>query len=104
VVDVFVNGRRAGLASLAVLLLALLIGCGAFHGNSAHAASQSPTSIPSEQDLEMLALAETNQAKLVLTDEPAYTELLEGRTGSITNLDQVITGDRAVAIWYWAPN
>jgi len=52
----------------------------------------------------MLALAETNQAKLVLTDEPAYTELLEGRTGSITNLDQVITGDRAVAIWYWAPN
>ena len=103
-VDVFVNGRRAGLAWLALVLLVLLIGCGAGNGNSAFAAQQSPTSVPSEHDLETLAVAETNQANLVLTDDLAHTELLEGRTGAITNLDRVITGDRAVAIWYWAPH
>lgn len=50
------------------------------------------------------ALAEQNQAELNLTADVARTELLDGRTGQIARLSEIVTGDRAVLLWYWAPN
>jgi|GEM_PF-681603 len=58
----------------------------------------------SEQDIATRALAEQNQVSLNLSDDLAITELLHGETGAITNLGEVVTGDRPVLVWYWAPN
>jgi len=58
----------------------------------------------SEQDLATRAIAEQNEANLTLTDDIGTTGLLVGESGEITNLAEVITGDRPVLVWYWAPN
>jgi len=58
----------------------------------------------SEQDLATRAIAEQNEANLTLTDDIATTGLLVGESGEITNLAEVVTGDRPVLVWYWAPN
>ena len=51
-----------------------------------------------------IATAENNQTRLNLTDNLAQTELLHGDSGQITSLGAVVTGDRPVLLWYWAPN
>lgn len=48
--------------------------------------------------------ASANATALDFTGELATTEMLDVRTGEITALDDVVTGDRAVLLWYWAPD
>ena len=48
--------------------------------------------------------AAVNATTLDFTGELATTEMLDVRTGEITALDDVVTGDRAVLLWYWAPD
>jgi len=55
-------------------------------------------------DDEVVAVAAQNAAVLGLSDDVATTGLLDGVTGEITSLGDVVTGDRAVLVWYWAPN
>ena len=48
--------------------------------------------------------AADNATSLDFTGELATTEMLDVRTGAVTSLDDVVTGDRAVVLWYWAPD
>ena len=58
----------------------------------------------SEESLAAIAAAETNEAQLSLSEDLSRSELLVGETGQITSLGDVVTGDRPVLVWYWAPN
>ena len=57
-----------------------------------------------EEAQSAIAAAESNQGSLQLSGDLAVSELLDARTGEITNLSEVVTGDRAVLVWYWAPH
>lgn len=50
-----------------------------------------------------VSAADANAGSLQLTSDISTTQMLEGRTGEIVDLSQVVTGDRAVLLWYWAP-
>jgi len=52
----------------------------------------------------IVSLGSENAASLQLTGDLATTELLNGASGEVTSLGDVVTGDRAVLVWYWAPN
>jgi hypothetical protein len=58
----------------------------------------------SEDALATVAVAEQNQGNLNLSDDLASTELLDGNSGAITSLGEVVTGDRPILVWYWAPD
>jgi hypothetical protein len=58
----------------------------------------------SEQQSDLVATANANTPSLQLTSDLSSTQMLDGRTGQITDLSQVVTGDRPVLMWYWAPN
>lgn len=58
----------------------------------------------SEQASAAKAAAEVNIGALDLNDDLATTELLNAADGSITTLSDVVTGDRPVLVWYWAPH
>jgi hypothetical protein len=60
--------------------------------------------LTSEEENAVKALAETNEAQLALSDDLSTSELLDVRTGQITNLSEVVTGDRPILVWYWAPH
>lgn len=51
-----------------------------------------------------VATAEDNAPELQLTRDFATTQMLDTRTGTIASLDDIVTGDRPVLLWYWAPN
>jgi len=51
-----------------------------------------------------IAEAEANEAQLVLGGDFGSTQMLDTADGSITSLSEVVTGDRAVLAWYWAPH
>ena len=48
--------------------------------------------------------ADQNEAKLAFTEDLENSELLDTTTGQITSVSAVVTGDRAVLIWYWTPD
>lgn len=83
--------RFAKVLLVAVALAVFLAACG---GGAA-----SP-----EESLAVIAAAEQNEVQLKLTDDLAQTELLDGESGQITTLGEVVTGDRPVLLWYWSPN
>ena len=47
--------------------------------------------------------AEANAGSLQLTSDFSTTQMLDARSGEIVDLGQVVTGDRPVLLWYWAP-
>ncbi len=51
-----------------------------------------------------IAAAESNQAELVTSTDISQTQMLDVSSGEITSLSEVVTGDRAVLVWYWAPH
>jgi hypothetical protein len=57
----------------------------------------------SAQQNDLVATANANLPALQLTSDLTSTQLLDGRTGQITDLSEVVTGDRPVLMWYWAP-
>ena len=57
-----------------------------------------------EESEAAIAVAAQNQGSLALSGDLSASELLDTRTGDITNLSEVVTGDRAVLVWYWAPH
>lgn len=75
---------------IAVLLVALLSSCTGSAGEATASAAAEA--------------AGANVALLDFTDDLATTEMLDVRTGDVAALDDVVTGDRAVLLWYWAPD
>ena len=75
-------------ASLALFATA----CGGGGGQSSEAASAAE------------AAASTNEATLALTGDLASTQLLDTTDGGIADLGDIVTGDRPVLLWYWAPH
>jgi len=57
-----------------------------------------------EQSKAAEAAAETNEAQLQLTSDLATSQFLDTVDGEIVDLGDVVTGDRAVLLWYWAPH
>lgn len=60
-----------------------------------------PTSAQAEAATEAAA---ANESTLVFTDDFSTTQLLNTADGEVTQLSEVITGDRPVLLWYWAPH
>ena len=58
----------------------------------------------SEESSAATAAATSNQAALQLTADVATTQLLDTVDGGIVQLSDVVTGDRPVLLWYWAPH
>ena len=58
----------------------------------------------SEESSAAIAAAVANEAQLQLTGDIASTQLLDTADGSIQQLSEVVTGDRPVLLWYWAPH
>ena len=48
--------------------------------------------------------AASNEAAIVTSDDISQTQMLDVSSGEITSLSEVVTGDRAVLAWYWAPH
>ena len=57
----------------------------------------------SPEQTEAVTTAAANTRSLQLTSDISTTQMLDGRSGEIVDLSQVVTGDRAVLLWYWAP-
>ncbi len=58
----------------------------------------------SEESSAAEAAAEANEFELRLTSDVATTQLLDTADGGIAQLSEVVTGDRPVLLWYWAPH
>lgn len=58
----------------------------------------------SEQRSAAQQVASSNEAALTLTSDVASTQFLDTADGSIAQLSEVVTGDRPVLLWYWAPH
>ena len=98
--------RRSPLAAGALTAGLILSACGgggeatttaqpaAAEGGSGEAASSGSAS---EQ-------ASANSGALQSTDDARTTEILNIADGSITSLQQAVTGDRPVLLWFWAPH
>lgn len=48
--------------------------------------------------------ASANQAAIQLTSDLSTSQLLDTADGGIAQLSDVVTGDRPVLLWYWAPH
>lgn len=83
--------RRA----LSALLVLMVVACGC--GSTGGGPNDDAAAV-------VAATAEGNADRLALTGELGSTEMLDARTGTITSLDQATSGDRAVLLWYWAPD
>lgn len=87
-------GHRIRRALVVLLVLvAVASGCGSDDDGSSN-----------EATADAAAAAAGHETRLVLTDELGSTEMLDVRTGTITSLDAAVSGDRAVLLWYWAPD
>lgn len=60
-----------------------------------------PVSLPRD---EALAAADANLANLQTSDDVRDIEVLSVTSGEITSLRSVVTGDRPVLVWFWAPH
>ena len=87
--DVRCNAK-VRLGGVLTVLVMLLAACGAGGGLS-------------EEQEATVTLGESNAPGLRLTSDFSTSQMLDGRTGDVTSLDEVITGDRPVLMWYWAP-
>lgn len=85
-----------------VLLLATACG-GSGSGTEDDGAAPGRTLDPAQRAASIEA-AKANEPNLVLSDDVRTTQLLDTADGSIRTLDDVVTGDRAVLLWYWAPH
>jgi len=80
---------------MAVLLTALALLATACGGKT----DQTPAEVSAALDT-----ATANFNSIATSDNLADTEMLNVRDGEIVSLSDVITGDRAVLLWYWAPH
>lgn len=53
---------------------------------------------------EAAEIASANAEAIESTDDGRTTEILSISDGSITTLQQAVTGDRPVLLWFWAPH
>ena len=60
--------------------------------------------VSSEESSAAIATAATNQGQLQLTSDISSTQFLDTADGRSQQLSHVVTGDRPVLLWYWAPN
>ena len=60
-----------------------------------------PPSLPPE---EATAAAEQNIPNLQTSDDVRDIEVVSVYDGSVTSLREVVTGDRPVLVWFWAPH
>lgn len=51
-----------------------------------------------------LESATNNSFELELTGDITTSEMIDVATGDITTIPDLIDGDKAVLVWYWAPH
>lgn len=91
------TSRRPGLARKLLVTVASL----ALFATACGGGASGPTS---EAASAAIAAAAANEAQLELTADISSTQLLDTADGEIRRLADVITGDRPVLLWYWAPH
>lgn len=89
------RARTRNLIAVTGMVMVLATACGGGGGGGAAL---------SEQQNNLVVSANTNTASLQFTSDLTSTQMLDSRTGQITDLGEVVTGDRAVLMWYWSPN
>lgn len=85
---------RSGKGSLFVMFAALALFATACGGGGPSSAEREAA----------LAAGATNEGQLALSADLATTQVLNTADGAATSLSEVVTGDRAVLLWYWAPH
>jgi len=60
--------------------------------------------VTSEEAAAAEAAAAENASLLEYTESVDTSQVLTVADGSITTLSEVVTGDRPVLLWYWAPH
>lgn len=70
-------------------------------GETPTPAAGPPPSLPPD---EARAAAEQNIPNLQTSDDVRDIEVVSVYDGSITSLREVVTGDRPVLVWFWAPH
>lgn len=88
---------RSSARSLLVVIAALALFATACGGGAGGGRSSA------ERDAALDAAA-VNETQLVLTSDLATSQVLHTADGTATSLSEVVTGDRAVLLWYWAPH
>ena len=89
------TNKRGMTRKLLVIVAALAMfatACGGGGGQSSEAANAAE------------AAAATNEPQLSLTANITTTQFLDTTDGGIAELSEVVTGDRPVLLWYWAPH
>ncbi|MEE9416413.1 MAG: hypothetical protein V3V01_14110 [Acidimicrobiales bacterium] len=91
--------NRSRLITSALSAGLFLSACG---GAGGEASTASPAAAAANADA--AAQAEANIKTLESTGNVRTTEVLNLSDGSKSTLEQAVTGDRPVLLWYWAPH
>lgn len=89
---------------LAVVFAALLLVAISCTSGSDDSVASAGRALDPELSAAAIRAASTNESQLELTNRVTTSELLDTADGSIRSLPEVVTGDRAVLVWYWAPH
>jgi hypothetical protein len=91
------KSKRGRMSQLLMIFAALAVFATACGGGGGGGGGQT-----SEQS--SAAATTAGQNTPTLSRDLSESELFDTRTGEITNLSEVVTGDRPILVWYWAPH
>ena len=94
--------RKTPLASCALAAGLVLSACGG--GDEPTTVGASAATADGAAGSNAAETAAANSDALQSTDDGRTTEVLDIADGSITTLQQAVTGDRPVLLWFWAPH
>lgn len=89
------KSKRGRISQLLMMFAALAVFATACGGGGGSGQSSEQSS---------LAATTASQNTPTLSSDLSVSELFDTRTGEITNLSEVVTGDRPILVWYWAPH
>lgn len=97
------SARRRAKYVAAPIFAALVLGaCG---GSNAVESTEGPASVEGTPSVPTAAeTAAANEATLQSADNPFDIEVLSVTDGTVASLREVVTGDRPVLVWFWAPH
>lgn len=94
-----VSRRLARLVGTLLTLAVLVVACGT------GASDQTATALPATEASASTAIdaASERAASLVTGPDLVSSELIDTASGQVTSVPDLVTGDRPVLLWYWAP-
>jgi hypothetical protein len=94
--------RRAKYVAAPIFAALALGACG---GSTAVESAEGPASVEGAPSVPTAAeTAAVNEDTLQSADNPFDIEVLSVADGTVSSLREVVTGDRPVLVWFWAPH